>query len=156
MRSALLVRQSFLDLRDNFRRIVDPPLLSYDGKGSKVGKQIVLDGPVNCGESITPAMLVHWAREEVPENSTLYDLVQIGIKHTHAAVGVVVRLRKQLPFVKDIPVLFAIDQYSNWFTFSKYEEPVTLRSCRPVHCLRTCSGQYQMPIFVKSVIQCSV
>ncbi|KAL3565859.1 hypothetical protein D5086_033905 [Populus alba] len=139
MRSALLVRQSFLDLRDNFRRIVDPPLLSYDGKGSKVGKQIVLDGPVNCGESITPAMLVHWAREEVPENSTLYDLVQIGIKHTHAAVGVVVRLRKQLPFVKDIPVLFAIDQYSNWFTFSKYEEPVTLRSCRPVHCLRTCS-----------------
>ncbi|KAJ6952876.1 hypothetical protein NC653_041887 [Populus alba x Populus x berolinensis] len=76
----------------------------------------------------------------VPENSTLYDLVQIGIKHTHAAVGVVVRLRKQLSFVKDIPVLFAIDQYSNWFTFSKYEEPVTLRSCRPVHCLRTCSA----------------
>ena len=34
MRSALLVRQSFLDLRDNFRRIVDPPLLSYDGKGT--------------------------------------------------------------------------------------------------------------------------
>lgn len=25
-RSALLVRQNFLDLRDNFRRIVDPPL----------------------------------------------------------------------------------------------------------------------------------
>ncbi|XP_073262729.1 uncharacterized protein [Populus alba] len=185
MRSALLVRQSFLDLRDNFRRIVDPPLLSYDGKGSKVGKQIVLDGPVNCGESITPAMLVHWAREEgrlvfyVPggrewthggffykdPNTGLWDtplqdfvkyneshLKQLschifdpvplgdGIKHTHAAVGVVVRLRKQLPFVKDIPVLFAIDQYSNWFTFSKYEEPVTLRSCRPVHCLRTCSA----------------
>lgn len=33
MRSALLVRQSFLDLRDNFRRIVDPPLRSSDGKG---------------------------------------------------------------------------------------------------------------------------
>jgi small subunit ribosomal protein S29 len=34
MRSALLVRQSFLDLRDNFRRIVDPPLLSSDGPGT--------------------------------------------------------------------------------------------------------------------------
>lgn len=32
MRSAVLVRQSFLDLRDNFRRIVDPPMFS-DGKG---------------------------------------------------------------------------------------------------------------------------
>ena len=32
-RNALLVRQSFLDLRDNFRRIVDPPLQSSDGKG---------------------------------------------------------------------------------------------------------------------------
>ncbi|KAL9345485.1 hypothetical protein Peur_063160 [Populus x canadensis] len=64
MRSASLVRQSFLDLRDNFRCVVDPPLLSYDGKGSKVRKQIVLDGPVNCGKRITPAMLVHWAREE--------------------------------------------------------------------------------------------
>uniref|UniRef100_A0A2P2JPN9 Small ribosomal subunit protein mS29 n=1 Tax=Rhizophora mucronata TaxID=61149 RepID=A0A2P2JPN9_RHIMU len=33
MRSSLLVRKSFLDLRDNFRRIVDPPLRSSDGKG---------------------------------------------------------------------------------------------------------------------------
>lgn len=32
-RTALLIRQSFLDLRDNFRRIVDPPLQSSDGKG---------------------------------------------------------------------------------------------------------------------------
>lgn len=30
MRDSLIVRQSFLDLRDNFRRIVDPPL---DGQG---------------------------------------------------------------------------------------------------------------------------
>ncbi|MCL7035299.1 hypothetical protein MKW94_022714, partial [Papaver nudicaule] len=27
-RTALLIRQSFLDLRDNYRRIVDPPLQS--------------------------------------------------------------------------------------------------------------------------------
>lgn len=24
-------------------------------------------------------------------------------------------------------------QYNNWFTFSEYEEPVTIRSCRPIH-----------------------
>jgi len=34
MRTALLVRQSFLDLRDNFRRVVDPPLWSPHGKGA--------------------------------------------------------------------------------------------------------------------------
>lgn len=33
MQSAVLVRQSFLDLRDNFRRIVDPPLSSARSKG---------------------------------------------------------------------------------------------------------------------------
>lgn len=32
MRHALLVRQSFLDLRDNFRRVVDPPLSSSNGE----------------------------------------------------------------------------------------------------------------------------
>lgn len=46
----------------------------------------------------------------VPEGSTLFDLIQIGMKHTHAAVGVVVRLRKELSLVKDMPVLIAIDQ----------------------------------------------
>ncbi|XP_062015617.1 uncharacterized protein LOC133732151 [Rosa rugosa] len=212
MQSAVLVRQSFLDLRDNFRRVVDPPLGSARSKGSKVKKQIVLDGPVSCGKSTALAMLVHWAREEgwlvlyvprgkdwthggffyknpqtglwdtpvqaenilkdflkfnesrlkqllcqisdpiplgegagvgwmkdgidsmaMPEGSTLYDLVDTGIKHTHAAVGVVVRLRKELSLVKDIPVLIAIDQYNNWFTFSEYEEAVTVRSTRPIH-----------------------
>ena len=33
MRPALLVRQSFLDLRDNFRRVVDPPQWSSHTKG---------------------------------------------------------------------------------------------------------------------------
>ncbi|XP_008795783.2 LOW QUALITY PROTEIN: 28S ribosomal protein S29, mitochondrial [Phoenix dactylifera] len=207
-RCAVMVRQSFLDLRDNFRYIVDPPIRT-GAKNSK--RQIVLDGPVSCGKSITLAMLVHWARCEgwlvfyvpkgrewthggffyrapysdlwdtpvgaaeilqdflkfnesrlqqlpcqifdpiplgegagvgimkgvdsmaMPEGSTLYDLIQTGIAYTHAAVGVVVRLRKELSLVKDIPVLFAIDQYNNWFTFSEYQEPVTVRSCRPIH-----------------------
>ncbi|KAK9280336.1 hypothetical protein L1049_014024 [Liquidambar formosana] len=210
-RTALLVRQSFLDLRDNFRRVVDPPLRSSDGKGPKVRKQIVLDGLVSCGKSIALAMLVHWARDEgwlvfyvpkgrdwthggffyknpqtnlwdtpvqavntlqdflkcnesclqqlqcqifdpiplgegagvgmmkgvdsmaMPEGSTLYDLIQTGLTYSQAAVGVVVRLRKELSLVKDIPVLIAIDQYNNWFTFSDYEEPVTVRSCKPIH-----------------------
>ncbi|EXB56620.1 hypothetical protein L484_003307 [Morus notabilis] len=189
LRTALLVRQSFLDLRDNFRRVVDPPLSFPNSKDVKVKKQIVLDGPVSCGKSIALAMLVHWARDEVlampfclcvisihiqdfqkfnearlqqlpcqlsdpiplgegagvgwikdgsismalPEGSTLYDLINIGIKHTYAAVGVVVRLRKELSLVKDVPVLIAIDQYNNWFTFSKYEEAVTVHSTRPIH-----------------------
>ncbi|XP_031385606.1 uncharacterized protein LOC116199409 [Punica granatum] len=210
MRSAVLVRQGFLDLRDNFRRIVDPPSWPSD-KAPKLRKQVVLDGPVSCGKSIALAMLVHWARDEgwlvfyvpkgrewthggfyyknpqtglwdtpvqaekilkdfrmwneghlmklpcqvydpiplgegagvgwmkdvdsmtMPEGSTLDDLVKTGIDHTHAAVGVVVRLRKELSLVKEIPVLFAIDQYNSWFTFSEYEVPVTLHSCRPLH-----------------------
>ncbi|XP_075642549.1 uncharacterized protein LOC142613913 [Castanea sativa] len=211
LRPALLVRQSFLDLRDNFRRIVDPPLTLSHGKGPKLRKQVVLDGPVSCGKSIALAMLVHWARDEgwlvfyvprgrdwthggffyknpntglwdtplqaenvlkdflkwneshlkqlpcqisdpiplgegagvgqlkdvdnmaMPEGSTLYDLVNTGIKHTHVAVGVVVRLRKELSLVKNIPVLIAIDQYNSWFTFSEYEEAVKVHSRRPVH-----------------------
>ncbi|WJX37175.1 hypothetical protein P8452_24964 [Trifolium repens] len=211
MRTALLVRQSFLDLRDNFRRVVDPPMWSSHGKGVKVRKQVILDGPVSCGKSIALAMLVQWAREEgwlvfyvprgkewthggffykhpqtalwdtpvqaenvlkdflkynesylkqlpcqifdpiplgegagvgwlkdvdsmaIPEGTMLYELVKTGIEQTHAAVGVVVRLRKEFSLVKDMPVLIAIDQYNNWFTFSEYEEPVTIRSCRPIH-----------------------
>ncbi|KAG5392425.1 hypothetical protein IGI04_022388 [Brassica rapa subsp. trilocularis] len=175
-RPALLVRKSFLDLRDNFRRIADPPMWPSEGKGGvKPKKQIILDGPVKSGKSIALAMLVHWARDEgwldfvkfneprlrelrcnvydpivlgegagvgylkgqetmpIPEDSTLYDLVQMGINSTHAAVSVVVRLRKELSLVKDVPVLIAIDQYNNWFTFSEFEEPVTPRSCRPIH-----------------------
>ncbi|WJX37176.1 hypothetical protein P8452_24964 [Trifolium repens] len=209
MRTALLVRQSFLDLRDNFRRVVDPPM--WSSHGVKVRKQVILDGPVSCGKSIALAMLVQWAREEgwlvfyvprgkewthggffykhpqtalwdtpvqaenvlkdflkynesylkqlpcqifdpiplgegagvgwlkdvdsmaIPEGTMLYELVKTGIEQTHAAVGVVVRLRKEFSLVKDMPVLIAIDQYNNWFTFSEYEEPVTIRSCRPIH-----------------------
>ncbi|KAG6583329.1 hypothetical protein SDJN03_19261, partial [Cucurbita argyrosperma subsp. sororia] len=36
--------------------------------------------------------------------------------------------------VKDIPVLIAIDQNDKWFTFSEYEEPVTVRSTPPIRC----------------------
>ncbi|KAL6845691.1 hypothetical protein ACP4OV_024514 [Aristida adscensionis] len=207
-RCAVMVRKSFLDLRDNYRRIVDPTITT---QWKDIKKQIVLDGPRSCGKSIALAMLVHWARTEgwlvfyvpqgkdwthggffyrntysdffdtpvqsakmlqdflkynetrlqqlpcqisepiplgegagvgmmkgadtveMPEGSTLYDLIQTGITHSHASVGVLVRLRKELALVKNVPVLFAIDQYNSWFTFSDFQEPVTVRSCRPIH-----------------------
>ncbi|EPS62487.1 hypothetical protein M569_12302, partial [Genlisea aurea] len=210
-RSALLVRQHFIELRDNFRRAADPPSLLVHSKAPTFRKQIVLDGPVSCGKSITLAMLVYWARKEgwlvfyvpggrswthggffyknphtgrwdtpvqaaailrdflkynkpclqglkcsildpvplgegagvgpprggdemeVARGTTLCDIVEAGIRNTHAAVGVVVRLREELSKVSSVPVLFAIDQYNNWFTFTEFEEPVTVRSCRPIH-----------------------
>ncbi|KAL0389107.1 UNVERIFIED_CONTAM: hypothetical protein Scaly_0267800 [Sesamum calycinum] len=209
-RTALLVRQCFIDLRDNFRRAADPSLV-VNSKAPKARKQIVLDGLVSCGKSIALAMLVHWARKEgwlvlyvprgwdwthgglfyknpqtglwdtplqaanilqdflkynksclqglkcnihdpiplgegagvgwpkgsdkmpIPEETTLYQLVEAGLNNTHAAVGVLVRLRRELSKVTSMPVLIAVDQYNSWFTFTDYEEPVTVRSCRPVH-----------------------
>ncbi|KAI3839939.1 hypothetical protein MKX03_020427 [Papaver bracteatum] len=221
-RTALLIRQSFLDLRDNYRRIVDPPLQSSGDR--KPRKQILLDGPVSSGKSIALAMLVHWAREEgwlvfyvpegkswthggffykneqtdlwdtplqatnilqdflkynesrlqqlpchiydaiplgegagvgkrrgvdsmaIPEGSTLYDLIQTGISHTHAAVGVLVRLREELSLVKDVPVLFAIDQYNSWYTFSEFEEAVTARSTSPIHANKIATVSVYRPM----------
>jgi small subunit ribosomal protein S29 len=51
----------------------------------------------------------------MPEGSTLYDLVNTGIKYSQAAVAVVVRLRRELSLVKSIPVLIAIDQVRHTF-----------------------------------------
>lgn len=209
LRNGLMVRQAFLDLRDNFRWVVDPPMYS-NIKVPKVRQRIVLDGPRNCGKSIALAMLVYWARSEgwlvlyspsgrewarggsfydnpqtglydtpvqaanilqdflkyneavlqrlpchifdhiplaegagfglrknidpipVPENSSLYDLIQIGIHDKHAADSVVSRLSKELSHVKDVPVLIAIDQYNSWFTFSEYVL-AKMHGTRPIH-----------------------
>ncbi|KAL6504967.1 hypothetical protein OROGR_024784 [Orobanche gracilis] len=80
---------------------------------------------------------VEWPKDsdklEISERTTLYQLIEAGLNNTHAAVGVVVRLRQELAKVTSVPVLFAIDQYNSWFTFTEYEEPVTVRSCRPIH-----------------------
>ncbi|CAH1447010.1 unnamed protein product [Lactuca virosa] len=198
MRDALLVRHSFLDLRDNYRRIVDPTLQSSNSKvvifavshlhsqGLSVEKQIVLDGPVSCGKSIALAMLVHWARDEgwlvlyVPEGRSwthgglfyknpqtgLWDtpvqaanILQDFLKYNESSLmklpckifdpiplgegAGVGRMKdadsmampegEELSLVKDIPVLFAIDQYNSWFTFTEFEEPMTVRSSRPIH-----------------------
>ncbi|KAE8673417.1 NADH-ubiquinone oxidoreductase 12 kDa subunit [Hibiscus syriacus] len=89
--------------------------------------------PIRLGEGAGVGWMKGVESMALPEGATLYDLLQMGIKYTHAAVGVGVRLREELSLVKDVPVLIAIDQYNNWFTFSEYEEPVTVRSRRPIH-----------------------
>ena len=66
--------------------------------------------PIPLGEGAGVGMMKGADTMEMPEGSTLYDLIQTGITHTHASVGVVVRLRKELSLVKDVVVLFAIDQ----------------------------------------------
>lgn len=68
--------------------------------------------PIRLGEGAGVGWMKGVESMVLPEGSTLYDLVQMGIKYTHAAVGVVVRLRKELSLVKDVPVLIAVDQVS--------------------------------------------
>jgi len=207
--SSLLVRASFLEIRDGLKACVDKT--KNQDSQRKPRKHFILDGPVSSGKSITLAMLVHWARSEgwfvfyvpkakewthggfyyknplapswdtpvqaatvlgnllkchdsvlqklpcqifkpitlgegagvglmkdaeavaMPEGSTLFDLVQTGIATSHAAVGVVVRLREELSLVKEVPVLFVIDQYNSWFTFSQYKELTGRHSHRDIH-----------------------
>jgi len=129
-----------------------------------------IDDPIPLSEGAGVGRLKDADSMAMPEGSTLYDLVNTGIKYSQAAVAVVVHLRRELSLVKSIPVLIAIDQvrqflasnfkykyfsvlwvfitpclsfklyvavtclqYNSWFTFSEYEEAVTLRSRRPVH-----------------------
>lgn len=75
--------------------------------------QCQLHDPIPLGEGAGVGWMKGADSMLIPEDSTLYDLVDMGIKHTHAAVGVVVCLRKELSLVKDVPVLMAIDQVSN-------------------------------------------
>lgn len=72
-----------------------------------------ISDPIPLGEGAGVGTLKDGSESmALPERSSLYDLVDIGIKHTHAAVGALVRLRKELSLVKDVPVLIAIDQVS--------------------------------------------
>lgn len=68
--------------------------------------------PIPLGEGAGVGWMKGVDSMAMPEGSTLYDLVQTGLTYSHAAVGVLVRLRKELSLVKDIPVLLAIDQVS--------------------------------------------
>lgn len=71
--------------------------------------------PIPLGEGAGVGWLKDVDSLAIPEGTNLYELVKIGIDQTHAAVGVVVRLRKELSLVKDMPVLIAIDQVRHIF-----------------------------------------
>lgn len=43
----------------------------------------------------------------------------------------------------DILCLSSVVQYNSWFTFSEYEEPVTVRSCRPIHAKELATVSFQ-------------
>lgn len=75
--------------------------------------------PIPLGEGAGVGWLKDVDSLAVTEGTMLYELVKTGIEQTHAAVGVVVRLRKELSLVKDMPVLIAIDQVRNIFLVVK-------------------------------------
>ncbi|KAH6758597.1 Pentatricopeptide repeat superfamily protein [Perilla frutescens var. frutescens] len=89
--------------------------------------------PIPLGEGAGVGWQKGRDKMQISEGTTLCQLVEAGLQDTHAAVGVVVRLRKELSKVTSVPVLIAIDQYNNWFTFTDFEEAVTDRSFRPIH-----------------------
>jgi small subunit ribosomal protein S29 len=68
--------------------------------------------PIPLGEGAGVGMMKGADIVEMPEGSTLYDLIQTGITNTHASVGDLVRLRSEMSLVKDVLVLFAVDQVS--------------------------------------------
>lgn len=77
----------------------------------------ILD-PVPLGEGAGLGPMKDADSMSLPEGSTIYDLVQTGLTSTHASVGVVVRLRKELSLLEDMPVLIAIDQVRHYFLSS--------------------------------------
>lgn len=76
--------------------------------------------PILLGEGAGVGWLKDVDSLAIPEGTNLYELVKTGIEQTHAAIGVVVRLRKELSLVKDRPVLIAVDQVRNIFLDAKW------------------------------------
>lgn len=66
--------------------------------------------PIPLGEGAVVGWLKDVDSLAIPEGTSLYELVKTGIDQTHAAVGAVVHLRKELSLVKDMPVLIAVGQ----------------------------------------------
>lgn len=94
-----------LNVMDNFLQ----DFLKYNESYLKQLPCQIFD-PIPLGEGAGVGWLKDVDSMAVPEGTMLYELVKTGIEQTHAAVGVVVRLRKELSLVKDMPVLIAIDQ----------------------------------------------
>lgn len=75
----------------------------------------------------------------LPEGATLKQLVEKGLSMSHAGVGTVVRLRKELSLVKDVPVLIAIDDVSALYPILDYDA-LTVTEFQPLasHLLVAC------------------
>lgn len=74
------------------------------------GLQCNIRDPIPLGEGAGVGWPKGTNEMQITDGMTLYQLIEAGLNDTHAAVGVVVRLRKELSKVTDIPVLIAIDQ----------------------------------------------
>lgn len=75
-----------------------------------------ISDPVPLGEG--PGIGRVSGSQEAPlrDNCSLKDLVQLGIDSPHAAIGAVVRLRKEFSLVVEVPVLIAVDEV-RWIIF---------------------------------------
>lgn len=86
----------------------------------------------------------------LPQGATLKQLVEKGLSMSHAGVGTVVRLRKELSLVKDVPVLIAIDDYNSWFVFSEYgmraKKPIHAHQLEMVRAFRPMAGSKEMMV----------
>lgn len=89
--------------------------------------------PITLGEGPGIGRISGSQETPIRDGFTLKDLVQLGIASPHAAVGVVVRLRKELSLVEEVPVLIAVDEFNSWFTFSGYHESYNEFGRRQIH-----------------------
>ncbi|KAI5068952.1 hypothetical protein GOP47_0015253 [Adiantum capillus-veneris] len=89
--------------------------------------------PVPLGEGPGIGRLSGVQEAPIREGATLTHLVQFGIDTPHAAVGVAVRLRKELSLVEEVPVLIAVDEFNSWFTFSGFHESYNEFGRRQIH-----------------------
>ncbi|KAH7282339.1 hypothetical protein KP509_35G025900 [Ceratopteris richardii] len=92
-----------------------------------------ISDPIPLGEGPGIGRLTGVQEAPIREGATLKHLVHFGIVTPHAAVGVVVRLRKELSLVEELPVLIAIDEFNSWFTFSAFHESLSEFKRKQIH-----------------------
>jgi len=110
----------------------------------------LISDPVPLGEGAGVPRVRGSQEFTLPEGATLKQLVEKGLSMSHAGVGTVVRLRKELSLIKDIPVLIAIDDYNSWFVFSQYgvraKKPIHASKLAMVHAFRPMEGSSEMMV----------
>lgn len=81
------------------------------------GLKCSIHDPIPLGEGAGVGWPKGSDKMPISEETTLYQLVEAGINNTHAAVGVLVRLRGELSKVTSMPVLIAVDQVRVFYDF---------------------------------------